>query len=386
MALKPLYCDNAATTFPKPRSVCEAMVDFMTVVGASPGRSTHVLAIKASRMIFDVREKLASFFGVRDSSRVVFCANATEALNTALLGLLKPNDRVAVTAMEHNSVMRPLSFLARNRGVKVIVASCDESGVLNMEHFERIVKSGVKLVAVNHGSNVSGALMPLEAMGEIARAHGAIFLVDAAQTAGVVPIDVEAMNIDLLAFSGHKSLYGPMGTGGLFIRKGISVEPLKYGGTGSNSDSDDQPGFYPDVFESGTLNGPGIAGLGAGIDFVLEQGLSVIHDHGVKLAERFIDKISALGDAAIIGPPARKFMLPTVSIVLRSMDQGIAARRLSDEFGICVRMGLHCAPNAHRALGTFPQGTIRFSFGFFNTEEEVDFIANALKTVLFTSS
>jgi cysteine desulfurase family protein len=384
MTQKTLYCDNAATTFPKPQSVLDAVLDFMHNIGASPGRSAHNPAIKASRRIFEVREKLASLFNANDPSRIIFTPNATEGLNIGLLGILSAGDRVAVTGMEHNSVMRPLGFLARERGVTVSVLPCDRNGNCDIDGFERIVKTGIKLVVVNHGSNVCGTIAPLRRLGAIARAHGAIFMVDAAQTAGSVHIDVQSMNIDVLAFSGHKGLYGPAGTGGLFIRQGLNVRPLKYGGTGSDSVSDMQPDFCPDKYESGTLNGPGIAGLGAGIDFISRLGVEAVRNHGTELTEYFLDKLSAIDDIAVTGPRDPKNMLPTVSITLKKIDQGIVARRLNDEFGICVRMGLHCAPNAHRSLGTFPQGTIRFSFGFFNTLEDMDNIIGALKTILLT--
>ena len=301
-----IYCDNAATSFPKPRFVPEAMIDFMSRIGASPGRSTHTLGLRASRAIFDVREKISAFFNVRDSSRMAFCGNATEAINTAILGVLSPHDRVVVSALEHNSVMRPLGFLAKDRNITVTVAPCDEFGMTDPERFERTLKSGVKLAVVNHGSNVSGSVAPVEVLGKIARSHGAVFMVDSAQTAGIIPIDVEAMNIDVLAFSGHKSLYGPMGVGGLYVREGISVRPLKYGGTGSNSDSDDQPEFSPDIYESGTLNAPGIAGLGAGLDFVLSEGFERIQSHGFVLAQRFCDKVRVIPGITVIGSARSK--------------------------------------------------------------------------------
>jgi cysteine desulfurase / selenocysteine lyase len=382
MALNTLYCDNAATTFPKPQAVLDAVLDFMQNTGASPGRSAHHLALKAGRAIFTVREKLAKLFGAPDPSRIIFTSNATEALNLGILGLVSAGDRVAVTGMEHNSVMRPLGFLAREHGVEVSIVPCDKNGGLDIDEFERIVKTGVKLAIVNHGSNVCGAIAPLKALGAIARASGANFMVDAAQTAGCLPIDVQAMNIDMLAFSGHKGLYGPAGTGGLYIRDGLNVRPLKYGGTGSDSASDKHPDFCPDKYESGTLNGPGIVGLGAGIDFITQKGLDAVHRHGAELTGRLLDKLSAMDNIAVIGPHDPETMLPTVSIVCKKTDQGVVARRLSDEFGICIRMGLHCAPNAHRALGTFPQGTIRFSFGMFNTIEDIDTITHALKTIL----
>lgn len=382
MALTTLYCDNAATTFPKPRSVIDAVIDFMRNTGASPGRSAHHLALEAGRAIFTVREKLAALFNAPDPSRIIFTSNATEALNIGILGLLSSGDRVAVTGMEHNSVMRPLGFLVRERGVHVSIIPCDKNGSLDVDEFERTIKTGVKLAVVNHGSNVCGAIAPLPLLGAITRAHGTTFMVDAAQTAGSVPIDVKLMNIDMLAFSGHKGLYGPAGTGGLYIRNGLNVMPLKYGGTGSDSISDKQPDFCPDKYESGTLNGPGITGLGAGIDFISQKGLEAIRLHGAELAGYFLDKLSSFDYISVIGPRDPENMLPTISIVCKKIDQGVVARRLNDEFGICIRMGLHCAPNAHRCLGTFPKGTVRFSFGLFNTLEDIDTIINALKAIL----
>ena len=382
MALNTLYCDNAATTFPKPQSVLGAILDYMQNIGASPGRSAHHPALKAGRVIFTVREKLAALFNVPDPSRIIFTSNATEALNLGILGLLSNGDRVATTGMEHNSVMRPLNFLARERGIHVSVAPCDKNGGLDVDAFERTIKTGVKLAVVNHGSNVCGAIAPLQRMGAIARAHGATFMVDAAQTAGYVDIDVQSMNIDVLVFSGHKGLYGPAGTGGLYIGDGLNLRPLKYGGTGSDSASEEQPDFCPDKYESGTLNGSGIAGLGAGIDFISQKGLEAVRMHGAELTGYFLDELSSMDDVAVIGPNDPENMLPTISIVCKKIDQGIVARRLNDEFGICIRMGLHCAPNAHRTLGTFPQGTIRFSFGIFNTLHDIDAIMYALKTVL----
>jgi cysteine desulfurase family protein len=289
---------------------------------------------------------------------------------------------VAVTGMEHNSVMRPLNFLARERGIHVSVVPCDKNGLLDVDAFERAIKTGVRLAVVNHGSNVCGAIAPLRLLGAITRAHGATFMVDAAQTAGILDIDVQSMNIDLLAFSGHKGLYGPAGAGGLYFGDGLNLRPLKYGGTGSDSASEEQPDFCPDKYESGTLNGPGIVGLGAGIDFITQRGLDAVRRHGAELTGQFLDKLSIMDEVAVVGPRDPETMLPTISIVCKKIDQGVMARRLNDEFGICVRTGLHCAPNAHRALGTFPQGTIRFSFGFFNTLEDIDKIINALKTIL----
>jgi len=374
-----IYCDNAATTFPKPQAVYDAVIDFMKNIGASPGRSSHSLAIKASTIVFETREQCARLFNIPDSRRVVFTSNATDALNLALLGLLGPGDRVAVTSMEHNSVMRPLRHLAQTSHVDVVTIPCGRDGMIDVDAFERIVKTGAKCAVVNHGSNVCGAIQPIEKLGAIARANKAMFMVDAAQTAGMVPIDVKEMCIDLLAFSGHKDLYGPQGIGGLFIKEGINLRPLTFGGTGSRSDSDEQPDFLPDAFETGTLNGPGIAGLGAGITFVTQKGIAALRDHGRDLLKHFFEAIRPAADTiTVFGPGDPEKMLPTVSLVINGLDSGIVARTLNDQFGICCRTGLHCAPNAHRTLGTFPQGTLRFSFGYFNTHEDIDAVARAI--------
>ena len=374
-----IYCDNAATTFPKPPAVYEAVLDFMKNIGASPGRSSHSLAIKASTVVFETREQCARLFNIADSRRVVFTSNATDALNLALLGLLGPGDRVAVTSMEHNSVMRPLRHLAQTSHVDVVTIPCGRDGLIDVDAFERILKTGVKCAVVNHGSNVCGAIQPIEKLGAVARANKAMFLVDAAQTAGMVPIDVKEMCIDLLAFSGHKDLYGPQGIGGLFIHERITLRPLTFGGTGSRSDSDEQPDFLPDAFETGTLNGPGIAGLGAGVSFVTQKGIDVLRDHGKDLLKHFFEAVRPVADKiTVFGPGDPREMLPTVSLIINGLDSGIVARKLNDEFGICCRMGLHCAPNAHRTLGTFPQGTLRFSFGFFNTHDNIDAVARAI--------
>ena len=379
---KIVYCDNAATTFPKPKKVRDAVLDFMENIGGSPGRSFHAPAVKASSVLFEAREACSRLFNVPDSSRIVFTSGATESINLALSGTLNAGDRVAVTSMEHNSVMRPLRRLSQTKNIGVIVVPCDSQGFIDLDAFRRTLKTGVKCVIVNHASNVCGAIQPLEHLGVIARAQGAIFMVDCAQTAGIIPIDVQAIGIDMLAFSGHKCLYGPQGAGGLYIKEGIDCTPLKYGGTGSRSDSDEQPDFLPDKYESGTLNGPGIAGLRAGIDFVLKKGISVIRDHGSRLMLRLFDQLHKCGDAiSIAGPKDPAAALPIVSFLIRDADSGLVERRLFDEFGICLRTGLHCAPNAHRTLGTFPRGTLRLSFGFFNTLAEVDHIAKAVRSL-----
>lgn len=376
-----IYLDNAATTFPKPPQVYDAVNDYVRTIGASPGRSAHRNAVKAGRVVFTARERLASLFHVRDASRIVFAFNATEALNLAILGSVKKGDRVVISSLEHNSVMRPLRFLAESRNVTADIVPCDTNGGYDLYRWETAIRQRPSLVVVNHGSNVIGTIAPISDIGILCRKHGARFLVDAAQTAGFVPIDVEEAAVDFLVFSGHKGLYGLQGTGGLYIREGTGLLPLKFGGTGSNSESDEQPQFLPDRYESGTQNGPGIAALGAGVAFVMEKGTSAIFDHGCRLTSALLDGLGAVPGACVYGPKKPRDMLPTISMTFDGFDSGIVAQRLNDEYDIAVRVGLHCAPAAHRTIGTFPGGTIRISFGCFNSEEDVTALNAALSRI-----
>jgi cysteine desulfurase family protein len=376
-----IYCDNAATSHPKPQCVYDSASDFLQNVGASPGRSTHRLAVEASRIVFDTREKLAELFNIADSSRIAFTANATESLNLAMFGLLKPGDIVVTTSMEHNSVMRPLRRLSESSGINVRMVQCNRQGEVPLDEFESACKEGARMAVVNHGSNIIGTLAPLEDIGKIAKKYGALLLVDAAQSAGASPIDVEAMKIDLLAFSGHKSLYGLQGTGGLYIADSVEPVPLKFGGTGSNSESDIQPTMFPDRYESGTANGPGIAALGAGAGFILEKGTDTIHRREQAIVMQLLDGLEGLRGVVVHGPKRPADTLPTLSLTFDGADNALVAQRLNDDYGICTRVGLHCAPNAHRTIGTFPHGTLRISFGLFNTEKEVEQIVDALKRI-----
>lgn len=270
-----IYLDNAATSRPKPPEVIQAMVDFMTEVCANSGRSGHRLAIEASRRVYDARDTIAEFFNIADPLRIVFTMNATEGLNLAMRGVLRPGDHAITSSMEHNSVMRPLRAL-ETEGVEVTVLECSKQGFLDTESVKNAIKSNTKMIIINHGSNVTGSLAPIEQIGHLAKERGILFTVDTAQTAGAYPIDVQKLSIDLLAFTGHKSLCGPPGTGGLYIREGVQLSPLKCGGTGSRSEEEYQPDFLPDKFESGTLNLVGIAGLGAGVRFVMQEGVENI--------------------------------------------------------------------------------------------------------------
>ncbi len=400
---KTIYLDNAATSYPKPPQVVEAMVYFMNEVGANPGRSGHRLSVEAERIVQNARKSLARLFNIPDHSRIVFTLNITESLNMVFSGFLKQGDHVITTGIEHNSVIRPLKYLEETGYISLSVARCDHGGFLDIDQIPRLVRRQTALIAVNHASNVCGTLQDIRSVREAA---GDIpLLVDAAQTAGSVPIDVQADGIDLLAFTGHKSLMGPQGTGGLYIRKGIKLRPFKRGGTGSESEKLSQPDFLPDALESGTQNNVGIAGLGAGVDFILSTGVEKIRDHEQALTTMFLAGLHDLQGLTIYGPLKSELQTSTVSItfdpvmpmetddVLRGcgsinlawLEDGIglheADRLLNTDHDILVRTGLHCAPLAHQSLGTFPEGTIRISIGYFNTTEDIDRAVSAVRSI-----
>jgi len=367
------YFDNAATSWPKPPCVAEAMARFLAEVGANPGRAGHRLAVEAARLVYGAREAVAELFHAPDPLRVVFGANATDALNLALLGLLRPGDHVVTSSVEHNSVMRPLRALEA-QGVAVTVVPCSAAGELDPEALEAALVPATRMIVLTHASNVCGTLLPVAEVGGLARRRGLLFLLDAAQTAGAVPIDVEAQAIDLLAFSGHKSLCGPMGTGGLVIGERVDVTaltPLKYGGTGSRSEREEQPEFLPDRCESGTPNAVGLAGLAAAVRWVQERGVERVRDHERGLTAELLAGLSAIPGALVYGPGDAGRQTATVSFNVAGLAPSEVGLRLDEEHGVLCRVGLHCSPAAHRTLGTFPGGTVRFGLGVFNTSAEV---------------
>jgi len=369
-----IYFDNAATSWPKPPVVAEAMVRFMSDVGANPGRSGHRLSVEAARVVYAAREAVAELFHAPDPLRVVFGHNVTEALNLALRGLLHPGDHVITSSMEHNSCMRPLRALGR-AGVEVAVVPCSPQGFLRSAGVEAAIRPNTVLVVLNHASNVVGTLLPVAEVGRLARQHGLLLLVDAAQTGGAYPIDVQTDGIDLLAFTGHKSLYGPTGTGGLIVGERVDVahmEPLIRGGTGSHSEYEEQPDFLPDVYESGTPNVVGLAGLEAGVRWVLGRGVEAIRAHEEALTQRLVEGLRAVPGVTVYGGLDAQRQTATVSFNVAGMEPSEVGLRLDEDCGIMCRVGLHCAPVAHRTLGTFPAGTVRFGLGAFNTAEEVD--------------
>ena len=401
---KLIYLDNAATSFPKPPQVQEAMVHYMNEVGANPGRAGHTLSVRASRIVQAARENIAGLFNVKDPSRIVFTLNVTEALNTVINGVVNPGDHVLTTSMEHNSVMRPLKHLEAAGMITLTAAPCDYKGFLKIDELEKMVRPETALVVVNHASNVCGTIQNLK---RIREAIGPVpMLVDAAQTAGCFPIDVEADSIDFLAFTGHKGMLGPQGTGGFYIREGLTVRPLKRGGTGSLSEEMEQPEFLPDALESGTQNNVGIAGLGAAVEFVLKEGVERIRKHETDLTADLLKRLYNAAGLTIYGPLDAELQTATLSFTFDSimpmqdepgftgcgsinlawMEEGIpvdeAGDRLDDEHDILVRVGLHCAPMAHKTLGTYPDGTVRLSVGYFNTPEDIAFAANAIKKIL----
>ena len=366
-----IYLDNAATSYPKPRVVLESMTKYLEEYGANPGRGAYGMAIAASRMVFDTREELARFFGVDDSRNIIFTLNGTEAINLGLKGFLKPGDHVVTTNVEHNSVTRPLRVLA-GEGVSTTKVNCSGEGSLNPDDVKKALQKNTKLIVLTHASNVIGTILPLKEVGKIAGEHGIAFMVDAAQTAGIVPIDVKALNIGLLAFPGHKALMGPPGTGGLYIDPDLELKELIHGGTGEDSRAVFQPLSRPERYESGTLNAVGIAGFGAALRFIREIHTENIWKKEKKLVARLIRKLKEIDSVEVYGTADEDKRVPLVSFNVAGKTGEEVCYLLDKEFGIAARAGLHCAPEAHEAMGTLEKGAVRFSLGHYNTAPEID--------------
>jgi cysteine desulfurase/selenocysteine lyase len=386
-----IYFDNAATSWPKPPEVIEAMVRFLEHVGANPGRSGHRLSVEAGRIVYKAREAIAELFNAPDPLRVVFGANVTEALNLALQGYLRPGDHVVTSSMEHNSVMRPLRALASRKSreaIELTVVTCSAEGFLDPADLDAAVRPDTVMIVLNHASNVCGSLLPIGEAGVIARHRNCSLLVDAAQTAGAYPIDMQNDNIDFLAFTGHKALAGPMGTGGLIIGERVDLSrltPLKRGGTGSRSEREEQPDFLPDMCESGTANTVGLAGLAAGVRWVMAQGVETIRQHEIELAQQLIDSLRDIPGVRVYGGLDAARQTATVSFNVIGLEPSEVGLRLDDEYGIMSRVGLHCAPAAHKTMGTFPAGTVRFGLSAFNTLEQVDRATQAVDKIAGSS-
>ncbi len=375
-----LYLDNTATSWPKPPGIAQSMLHFLDEVGANPGRSGHRLSIEAARTLYGARETVADLFNAADPLRVIFGLNITDAINLALHGLLKPGDHVITSSIEHNAVMRPLRDLCR-QGVEFTAVACEPDGSLDPACIEKAIRSDTRLIVLNHASNVCGTILPLKEVGQIARRYNLLFLVDTAQTAGVLPIHMENDFIDLLAFTGHKSLYGPMGTGGLIVGERINpaeMHPIRQGGTGSQSEHEIQPDFFPDRFESGTPNAVGLAGLLAGIEWLKEQGVETIRLREEALCAELLDGLMNTPGVIVYGPCNAARQIATVAFNIRGLEPSTVGLRLDEEFDILCRVGLHCAPSAHRTLGTFPMGCVRFGLGAFNTLEDAHLAVEAV--------
>ncbi len=378
--LMAIYLDNAATSYPKPESVYQA-VDLTLRHGGNPGRGGHRLTLAAGRVVLAAREAVADLFGIRNDSRIAFTASATEAINIALFGLLRPGDRVVTSTMEHNAVVRPLRAL-QERGVAVVKVAADSRGYVDPADVRRACAEKTRMVVLSHCSNVTGTLQPIEEIGPWLRKQGILFLVDAAQSAGLFTIDVEAIGVDLLAVPGHKGLLGPQGTGFLYVREGLAPRPLIYGGTGGNSSSEQPPEEMPERLESGTLNTPGLAGLTAGIEFVSGEGIATVRAREAERLHQLIEGLGNIPEVQLYGPLEPHLHGGALSFNLPGRDPAEIGFLLEREHGILCRVGLHCAPDAHRTIGTFPRGTVRISPGYFTTAEEIDHLIAAVSSLV----
>ncbi len=373
-----VYLDNAATTLMKPDCVAQAVVNALNSMGNS-GRGVHGTSLSASRVIYDTRAAVAALFNAPSPARVAFTSNSTEALNTAVFGLFSAGDHVISTDLEHNSVLRPL-YAIQQQGVEVDFVPADTQGRINYDDFAKLLRDNTRAIVCTHASNLTGDTLDIARIGRFAHEHGLLFVVDASQTAGALPIDMAKMYIDVLCFTGHKSLMGPQGTGGLCLAEGVEIRPLKTGGTGVQTYLLHQPEEMPTHLEAGTLNGHGIAGLGAALEFINSVGITAVHEHEMMLMRRFYEGVKDLDDVTVYGDFTRD-RAPIVTLNIGDMPSGELADILSGEFSIATRAGAHCAPRLHQALGTVEQGAVRFSFGYFNTTEDVDAAIAAVRSV-----
>lgn len=375
-----IYLDNAATTYPKPKTVYKSVMDAMTRYGANPGRGSHAMAIEGARVIYETRELLAELFNLDDPMRVILTFNATDGLNMAIKGILKRGDHVVTTAMEHNSVLRPIKEL-ENNGVENTIVSCSPEGKINVEDIEAAIKSNTRMVVTTHVSNLTGTIFPIEKIGELCKKKNVLYLVDGSQSAGVLEIDMMKQHIDFLAVPGHKGLLGPQGTGALLINNDAVIKELKEGGTGSESSNPHQPDFYPDKLEAGTHNLPGIAGLNAGLKYILNKGTKSILSHEKNILETFINEMRKNPKIVIYGPKDINDRSGVVPINIEGMDSSEVAYILDTEFNIAVRPGLHCAPLAHKTIGTENIGAVRFGVGPFTKRTDVIAAVKALNEI-----
>ena len=377
---KEYYFDNSATSNPKPKAVLEKVQEALIYFNGNPGRSGYKKAVEIDRAIYNVRVKIAEFFNIKDPLKIAFTSNASESLNFAVKGAELSDCHIISSVLEHNSVLRPLHYLRDEKNVSLSFVSPHKDSEDFLKEIKSLINEKTKAVVLNHISNVTGYITDIEAVGKLCREKNLLFIVDASQSAGFLKIDVEKFNIDILCFTGHKSLFGIQGTGGIYVREGISLNPLLEGGTGSFSKLPRQPKRMPELLECGTLNTPGILSLGAGIDFINSVGLENIKNHEYALTKRFIDKISEIKNITIYGYKDI-FRGAVVSLNIKNISSSDLSAVLDEEFNICTRSGFHCAPLAHKFYDTYETGMVRFSFGYFNTAEEIDYAAEALKEI-----
>ena len=371
-----IYMDNAATTMHKPQEVIDAVVNAMNSMG-NAGRGASEAALSASRVIYDTRDRLAELFGAEDARRIAFTSNSTESLNIAIKGSLNPGDHVITTVLEHNSVLRPL-YEMEKKGVELSIIRCDENGMPDISEMEASIKENTKMIICTNGSNLTGNYVDVSAIGKMAHAHGLVFVVDASQTAGVFPINVQEMNIDILCFTGHKGLLAPQGTGGIYVKDGIELRPLKTGGSGIQTYSKEHPVQMPTALEAGTLNGHGIAGLHAALGYLKKEGIDNIRSKEQELMWRFYNGVKDVPGVKIYGDYSQKERCAIVTLNIGDYDSSEVSDELLMEYNISTRSGGHCAQLMHKALGTVEQGAVRFSFSHYNTEEEVDAAVRAI--------
>ncbi|NFM28401.1 aminotransferase class V-fold PLP-dependent enzyme [Clostridium botulinum] len=379
-----VYLDNAATTYPKPEKVYSSILNYMKNVGASPGRGGYENALTGDRMVYKCRQSLINLFNFNKIENVVFTSNITASLNILIKSIVKDGWHVITSSMDHNSVIRPLVSLEKSNKIELDILNCSEEGLINIEDFKNAIKDSTRLVVLSHASNIVGTIQPLEAIGKICKEKGIYFIIDSAQTAGVLPLNFQNLNCNALAFTGHKSLLGPQGIGGFIIDDELNNIATNFieGGTGSLSESTLQPDFLPDKFESGTMNTPGIAGLLAGIEYINKEGLNAIKEREEYLSREFINGLLNIDSVKVYGPLDASLRTATISINSSKIDNSELGFLLDSEFGIMVRTGLHCAPLAHKTIGSFPQGTLRFSLGAFNDIKDINYALYALNSIL----
>lgn len=378
-----VYLDNSSTSFPKPKVVADSIYNYLVNIGGNPGRANHSNALESNRYLYMAREEIASFFNYDKIENVIFTNNITSSLNILINGILKSRDHVITSSMEHNSVIRPLYNLKQTLNIELDIVNANSNGIINVDNIQKAIKPNTKLIVITHASNVTGSIQPIKEIGELCKKNNIYFILDSAQSAGVIDIDFKALSLNALAFTGHKSLLGPQGVGGFIIDDELNkiCNPSILGGTGSLSHSLSQPDFLPDKFESGTLNIPGIIGLYEAIKFIKSQGLSTIYEHNNYLRSYLINGILDLGNFSIHGEISSDKSTSCISITHSKLDVSELSYILDSDFNISNRSGLHCAPLAHKTIGTYPEGTVRLSLGYFNTEEEIRYTLDSLNKI-----